>query len=204
MILAILPIIEDKSDFIQSIEASISIGSVLINTILAIMTWGRRPGKESIAFSGHPLGHLMPEDLHIKARGGEVKFIDREIISVQDLYISGRIIIIGDIDVGKTREAYQLLRRALAEDIVRPNIVLTPNPGFLSLTRKDLDKHSFPLLLYLDDFPRRSYFKNLEQLTRILSFFGTQSYVIATARSDQLDEKHLQWLKKEAPQILSF
>ena len=135
--------------------------------------------------------------------GSNVTWIDRGVSKVRDLRAYGRLVIIGPMKIGKTREAYELMRRAVAENLVLESRLYRLNPSYFDLIQdenitfpSDIDREQ-PLLILIDDFPFHYKPDKLEKLGEFLSTLTCckQVYLIATARFDQLTDEHDMWLE---------
>ena len=162
-----------------------------------------------------PLSAITPEELIARlSRGGQVNWMNRGTTNVTNLRKNGRIIIKGRMKLGKTREAIELIRRAINEDLIPKNRVFEPATHFNSLAKegirdsihKKLNPH-MPILLFVDDLPKHySSTNDLERLEGALAGIKicSESYVIATGRSDQFGDIHDQWMKSNHFQVISL
>ena len=147
--------------------------------------------------------HRIRENL---GHGGQVNWIDRGVSHVADLRTYGRVVISGRMKLGKTREAAELIRRAVTEELVPQDRIYEPAPAFRLLTGNTLLTAlrwvltpQLPALLFLDDLPYRFYGDGLEQLEEALAALQEckAAYVVTTARTDQLTEDHQAWLARQ-------
>jgi tetratricopeptide (TPR) repeat protein len=144
-------------------------------------------------------------------RGGKVNWIDRKATTVGDLRTYGRLALVGATNIGKTREAIELIRRAVEDGLVGWDSIIKPNPNIdfanpETLFEKagiDPDK---AIMLLVDDFPYHYSGGKLEQLTRLVSALERcrNLYVITTARSDQIMDEHERWLVNQRFQQIPF
>ena len=139
-------------------------------------------------------------------QGGLVNWIDRGVCNPDLLRQYARIIIVGRMKQGKTREAAELIRQAVLEDLVPTDRVFEPSPAFLFINLDELQAAlergvdpKAPILLFLDDFPRYYFSEGLDRLEKALASLHNcqEVYLVATARIDQLTPEHTAWLEKQ-------
>jgi len=205
IVFAQIPLIEAHSDLIQAIDALVSIVSWVSNLVIVYFLWmSRREGKSKEDWEANPLNSTKPQDLlESMGQGGRVDWIDRGATRIADLRTHGRIVILGRMKAGKTREATELIRRAVAEDIVPLSQIYEPGPAFCFLTKgtvreamlRQLNPH-LPVLFFVDDLPHHFHGAGLERLGESLAALGEckNYYVVVTARTDQLTQEHQTWL----------
>jgi len=150
-----------------------------------------------------------PEEFLLRKMSEEqisINWIDRELITDEMLSTSGLYLFEGRSKIGKTREAAEFIRQLIEDGIVPPkrvfdltkSIGLYPTPGSArtAMIRK-LDFGS-PAVFLLDEITRNINGLARENLAEVLTVIKRCSryYVIATARSDQIDsDKDRLWLK---------
>ncbi|MFN2278452.1 MAG: hypothetical protein ACK2UR_12625, partial [Candidatus Promineifilaceae bacterium] len=148
---------------------------------------------------------LTPDNIrHRRGFGDRVMWINRGITDPDDFTSHQRLLISGPAHIGKTREALELIYRAVKSGMVAEDRVveLSPearisDPHFL---RRELSRQvdpAKPLLLFLDDLPAQygdaDRLSNLEIALQALDEAGAL-YVIATARSQQVTAIVKEWL----------
>jgi len=105
---------------------------------------------------------ITPEEIRARmGRGGRVNWIDRGVTEVAHLRGHGRVVITGRVKVGKTREAVELMRRAVDEDLVPEGQIFELAPAYRLLTEGTLSTalrgavvSDAPVLFLVDDLPR--------------------------------------------------
>ena len=160
---------------------------------------------------GEVLRVITPEEIRARmGRGGRVNWIGRGVTEVAHLRKHGRVAIAGRMKVGKTREAAELMRRAVVEDLVPEGQLFELAPAFRLLTEGALPTAlrrtvtaETPVLFLLDDLPRHFFGQGLARLGEALAVLEecTVCYVVATARSDQLTQAHNTWLDEQGFRI---
>ncbi len=150
-----------------------------------------------------------PEEFLLRKMSEEqisINWIDRELITDEMLRTSGLYLFEGRSKIGKTREAAEFIRQLIEDGIVPPKRVFdltksiglypTPESARTAMNRK-LDFGS-PAVFLLDEITRNINGLPRENLAEVLTVIKRCSryYVIATARSDQIDsDKDRLWLK---------
>lgn len=145
----------------------------------------------------------------------DITWIDRGIITTKDLRDNKFLIITGRMKSGKTREAAELLRRALKEqvfpeaclyDISKGSIDMTPETLRVSLL-KEIDYGS-PPVFYLNQLPKDISVKQLAIYKEYLNAIGKcpRGHFVTTARSDylDLDPKLNDWITKNKGKCLQI
>ena len=216
---ALLLFMKEQSDVFQAID---SILNIVWKLVLALgVIWGviwlglHWPRKQSDTARTEALLHpVTPEDIRNRmGRGGQVEWINRDATDVSSLQAHGRVMITGRMKIGKTREAAELVDRVLALDLVPKDRVFEPGPAFRVLSRESLIETlrgtiapQSPALLFVDDLPFHYFGSGLNQLSDALDVLGEckNSYVVATARDDQLTEAHRDWLEEEGFQVMNL
>jgi tetratricopeptide (TPR) repeat protein len=139
-------------------------------------------------------------------RGGQVDWLDRGATQVADLRSRQRLAIVGRSQSGKTREALELMRRAVQQGLLAEDRILEPGPAFRLLSEEGLRAALRPcpdppaaVLLFVDDLPARFYGRGLKQLDEALAALQEcpLTYVLATARSEQLTADWQAWLGQQ-------
>ncbi|MEJ2301112.1 MAG: hypothetical protein P8Y14_06305 [Anaerolineales bacterium] len=162
-----------------------------------------------------PLHQVAQEALRSQlGRGGQVNWIDRSASSAADLKQKGQLVITGRMKVGKTREAIELIRRAVAEGLVPKERIFIPGWSFIFSNLESFERclnsganQEGSVLVFLDELPLLYGEDELERLGISLDFVSSlakQVYVLATARSDQLRERHKSWLEQRGIEHLNL
>jgi len=149
-----------------------------------------------------PVRPITVEELRQRLQqGGQVNWIDRGATNVGNLRAHGLVVITGRMKSGKTREAVELIRRAVTEELINSGCIFEPSPKFPLVSTDKLQEMmgldlKMPALLFLDDLPYFYTGEMLERLTELLRTMRAckELYVVATARVDQLSEEHESWL----------
>jgi hypothetical protein len=99
-------------------------------------------------------------------KGGAINWIDRNTTDINQLRSNGKVVITGKMKLGKTREALELIQKAIASELIASNRVYKPNALFISpsqeISLSELNiELEHPLLLFIDDLP---YFYSGNQL----------------------------------------
>ena len=148
---------------------------------------------------------LTPDDLRLRRGiGGRVLWINRDVTHPDDLSNNPNILITGQANIGKTREALELIYRVVKSGMVAEEYVFEPGPELRTsdpyLLKRVLSREiklDEPVLLFLDDLPHQfddeQKLRNLEATLQSLQT-GEALYVIATARDEHLTPEHLEWL----------
>ena len=205
-LLSVLPPRSDPEKFINGLEsvANIFYGAItLLVTIIISLTKKKREEKaEETHLRSVSLTELRERP---GKQGGQVNWIDRGATRVGDLRAFGRIIITGHMKMGKTREAVELIQKAVKDDQVKEARIFEPGPTFrffkpnkLQEALKSIDQKE-PILLFLDDFPFHYYGESSRRLSDLLQALKvcTDVLVVATARLDQMTDEHRSWLVKQ-------
>jgi tetratricopeptide (TPR) repeat protein len=157
---------------------------------------------------------ITPEESRARmGRGGRVNWINRGVTEVAQLRGHDRILIAGRMKVGKTREAVELVRRAVDEDLIPETQIFELAPGFRLLAAGALPSvlrrtvaTEIPVLILVDDLPRHCFGQGLARLGEALTVLEacTVCYVVATARSDQLTDAQKTWLDEQGFRIIEL
>jgi hypothetical protein len=190
-----------------------------IQSFLGIIESGQRLARgEKEAFGGpsEPLQSMDLAEYRANLRTSwQVNWIDREATTVDLLAEHRKVVISGRMKVGKTREAIELIERVVRREALelRPDRIFRPGPTFRFINRGSLKEALLrtvdpyaPLLLFLDDFPAHFEDEGLEQLKTALSALQAvkASYVVATARLDQLTGEHEEWLQRNGFHVVEL
>ncbi len=155
----------------------------------------------------NPLRPITLDELMQRfGRSAAINWIDRQITHPDLLYRHHRILITGRMKIGKSREAAELIRRAIAQEVVFENCLYEPAPEFRFLNveslRQALDRSLHPhlsILLLLEDLPQSFADSDLDQLAAALAVLDQvkAAFIIATARLDQLTVAQKKWLERQ-------
>jgi len=203
------------SELLQGFDALINLTMGAVNAILSFLAL--RGSTKPTKMEGAPFpeavqrttGEQIRESLGVR-HGSRVKWVDRGAVAVHQLKSSGdhgRLVIVGRMKVGKTREAAELIRRAVKEELVSEDQIFEPSSAFHYVSSESL-RHSvsrqldakLPILLFVQDLPKHFYGERLDRLDAVLQFLKDEckaSYVLADARADQLTDSHSTWLSEK-------
>ncbi len=182
------------------------------HTVELVQLSRQRPQPERVKLTDL-LHNVSLEDLRdsLLGEGGKVPWVNRDVTNVSLLMRARKIAIIGNDDVGKTREAIELVSQASSEDLFTSKSIYMLSPEYHS-TRSDVLEgiHPFVVLpkesiLLVDDFPKYMQSKrDLEKLARFLQSFGhgQTPYVIIVASEANLSTQHTYWLKENKFKIV--
>jgi len=136
--------------------------------------------------------------------GGQVNWIDRRATDASQLRAHGRLVLVGPTSLGKTREAIELIQRAVKAGVIAPDAIIKPGANIQyaserTLVEKSKINRDKAVLLLVDDFPRHYSGNQLEQLARLLAALQVckESFAIFTARTDQLTDRQSKWLEDQ-------
>jgi tetratricopeptide (TPR) repeat protein len=137
---------------------------------------------------------------------GKITYIPREVTNTILLGQYGKIVITGVQKQGKTREAAELIDQVIKEGKVEADRVFELGPKFAleqteniaSAIRESVNPQS-EVLLFIDDLPRMFDEDGLKKLSECLKALKKckDVFVIATARLEQLQEFHEEWLRTQ-------
>ncbi len=147
-----------------------------------------------------------PEQLRAAlGQGGRISWLDRKTADVGLLAEHGRVILVGPMRAGKTREAVEWTRRAVENELVRADRVFRLLPSFRLLDSDGLAaafeqkaKTREPMLLFLDDLPGGL---SDDLLARIglavrIAEKHCRLYAIASARPEHIRSGLRAWLEQ--------
>jgi hypothetical protein len=209
ILLSILPPTSDKSKFIGDVNTLLSIATTL-NTFLflPLVNWlrGAKNKEQKETADESPVLFLPAADLLEEEKPGvAINWIDRHQTNTGQLHAHGKVAITGHMKIGKTREARELIRRAIAERMITSHRIIVVSSKLEFIDKEKLQgilkrtvNPQLPILLYLDDFTLHFPPTLLEHLSEILKFLSSskEAYVVATGRTDQLTAAHSNWLKQ--------
>lgn len=202
------PIIEANAGLIQAIYSIINIVLVILNLLFIYITWFlRKPDEgEKASISRDPLTKITADHLleQLGQYGSKVPFIDRNAVSISSLRQHGRIVISGQMKIGKSREAIELIKKAIANDLIPHDRIFQLSTSYKFYnpeTLTNLIERSIniqdSILLFIDDFPRfffKDSLRSIEALIAVLSK-GKDFYIIITARDDDITDEHHEWFE---------
>lgn len=172
-----------------------------------VMKWLKLE-KQPTTWDEFPLKGTTPQAIceGLGRYGGRVRWIERGCSDVRQLERHKRVVITGRAKLGKTREAAELMARAVEHDLINEERIFKPGPTLSLLdedslraaVRRGLDATT-PALLFVDDLPRHYSDEGLKRLSAALEIMERCKtlYVVATARSTHLSAAHLSWLKTQ-------
>lgn len=187
---------QEKLEGIKLIIDLINASATLLTTIFLLLL--SKPKEKSF---GNPklLKETSPEKIltdYVSAKPDEISWLDRQILTTSDLRSHPRILLVGRMKSGKTREAAELIRKAISEEILIPsriyditeNIRSFPTLAIQSELDKELDRGT-RVLFYVNDIPKQSTGNQIQVLSTYLKAVEKCSpgYFLATARSDHLE-----------------
>ena len=139
-------------------------------------------------------------------QGGDVNWIDRNDTRVSDIRKHARIIITKLSRLGKTREAAELVRRAIDENLINEENTYKIGTAFRFLDENNLIyallevlNYDAPIMLFIDNLPFNYSGGDLSKLSLLLREISKckDAYVIAVARNDQISTEHRSWFETE-------
>jgi hypothetical protein len=139
--LSTLAFIETHAGLFKGLDALIKILSAFGTLALAYLAWAlgwKKPPDQLRDMP--PLQPVTPGEICARmGRGGQAEWIDRHATLLTHLCRPhGRLIITGRMKIGKTREAAELIRRAVDDDLVPPDRIYEPTPALRLLTGEGL------------------------------------------------------------------
>lgn len=136
--------------------------------------------------------------------GGQVAWIERNLLKPSVLSKHRRIAIVGSPMVGKTRQALELIRRAEGDLIPQGRIFELDHEALKTMGASELQtalrqalQSQTPLLLFIDHL---SFHYSGDALKRLSDGIGAlvkdcpQLYLVITARQEMLEEEHQKFL----------
>lgn len=208
--------IEQKANILGVIDSMIDIGGAILNAVillLVILTGTRliKDDREELAI----VRAVIIDDLQAQlGSGGRVKWIDRAVVTPQDLAEGKKILIVGRANLGKTREAIELVKASVNQaDLVAFNRIYEPAPplflrnptGLRYPIQQHLDLYS-SLLILLDDLPERFPPDRLGLASALLSELDAKGslFVVATADESRINQDYKKWLEKEKFRVVEL
>src|SRR5271157_1018176 len=202
----LLSFFTSNSELIQTIDSAINIISGVSSFILVFLGI-RALTNEKEEKADSPIQPVTTDELRARLGkiGGQVNWIDRGVSRAGDLREHDRIVFTGKMKLGKTREAIELIRRAVDDDQVLENRIFVPSPAFSSLSKEKIQKTlegidpTSPIVIFLDDLPRDYVGEGLDRLAELLRALErcVKVLMVATAREDQLTDGHRSWLRRQ-------
>ncbi len=185
------------------------LGGVLatIKGVADVLKSFKELNKREKTWEEAPLKRTSPEIIRgDMGRGGQVSFINRGATDENLLWRHPKVIITGQMKVGKTREAAEIIQRAIDDDLVAPDQVFEPSQTLRALDssqlvdalRWELDRGK-KILLFIDELPKEIVAGEEEKWDALLKALKRcpDFFVVATGRSDQLTPKQNAWLEKQ-------
>lgn len=208
-LLAQIPALEKRADLIQTIDSIFSIVAWIVNLGMGYLLWlTHQQQEERRTDELAPLRATTWQTIRERSpQGARVAWIDRSATDANKWRAQPRLALIGLSGEGKSREAAELIRRAVEFDLVAETGVFEPNRDFLhagaALTIAVLEKVVEPTqraCLFIDDLHSYSA-AMLEQLATLLALYTPPQldhrYVIATVRSDLVSAEQQEWLTQQ-------
>ena len=158
-----------------------------------------------------PLLKTSPEKIREgMGHGGQVTYINRGEFDSNLLYKNPKVIVTGPMKIGKTREAAEIIERAINDDLVTEEQIYEPGKtlraldtaGLAEALRWEFDTGK-RALLFIDELPKEIRVGEEEKWSALLKAFERcpEHYIVATGRSDQLTITQRKWLAKEGIKI---
>ncbi|MCA9947535.1 MAG: hypothetical protein KC449_28845, partial [Anaerolineales bacterium] len=214
-ILARFVVIEERSGLLEGLSAIVGFATLAGNGIVAYFLWLTRTKRpDGGSQQTKPIEPITTAKLReeLGAWGGSVAWVNRGDTRAQDLNIHQRMAIVGRMKLGKTREAIELIDRAIARDIILPTCIYRPTNELWQASSAQINSFvqqsvavNQPVLLFVDDLPAHFKETSLEQLTELIKCLtqtGRSFYLLATIRTDQWELAHRQWLEKQNVHLL--
>lgn len=201
-------IIENNADLIQAIDSIIKIVLVILNLIFIYLAWILRKPDESkdALIKNEPLTQVSTDHLQeqLGQFGSKVPYIDRNAVSISSLRKHGRIVITGQMKIGKSREAIELIKKAIANDLIPNYRIYQLSPSYKLLTletlsnliERSINVHN-PILIFIDDFPRYFFKDGLRLIEALIAVMSKSKdfYIVITARDDDITDEHHEWFE---------
>lgn len=159
------------------------------------------------ALNQAPLISISTEQLVARlGTSAQIDYIDRHATSLDLLNTHGRLVITGPMNIGKTREAIELISQVVKRDLVAADRLFMPSPfgwkqseDITNLLLSSAAAYA-PMLLFIDDlpkhFPDENALTKLEEGIKTIRQTARTVYVITTSRNDKLSEIHQAWLTR--------
>ena len=199
--------VKKQSEFIQALDSLTNLITWGVNLILVVVNLLVGKSKEKENYKESPLVQISLDQLiaRLGQYGGKVPWVDRGTVTITDLRKDGRIAILGQMKIGKTREAIELIRRAISNDLFSGERIFQLSPSFRFYSPLELKYFvertinlEEPILLFIDDFSHLSD-ESLLLLDEVISVLETckEFYFLVTSREDQISEGDMKWLKRQ-------
>ena len=143
---------------------------------------------------------------------GKVKFINRGATNRNSLIYHNKIIIIGKMKAGKTREAAEIIDWAITDNLINEDQIYIPKKVMWSLENSQLKSKiktqaaGKKLLVFLDEMARELEYFEEEKWEALFNALKccSEHFVVATGRSDKLNRDRIEWLKKQGFEIVEL
>ncbi|MCI0399329.1 MAG: hypothetical protein L0322_30945 [Chloroflexi bacterium] len=182
------------------------IGAALADIFLPL--WDRLKSPEPAALprlsESKPIRRVDYETLVARlGRSGRIPWVDRGSTSARTLRIHGQVAIVGWMKSGKTREAAELIRSALAEDLItvvyEPTsaLDLIPQELLTAAAIAEVDEHERSLF-FVDELGLRPEKERLERLSTCMESIRQvrpDIYFLITIQRERLTAAFETWLK---------
>lgn len=128
-LLAQAPALEKRADLIQTIDSIVNMLAFIVNLILGYLLWLTRKEQDKRRDDElSPLRTITWQTLRDRSPlGAPIQWIDRGATDANELRAQPRVALIGLSGEGKSREASELIRRAVELDLVAETKVFEPN-----------------------------------------------------------------------------
>ena len=188
---------------VAAITGTLAIAIAIINVLNGL----KKLKKREKAWEESPLRKTTAEKLKTAlGRGGYVSYINRNNTDDNLLFQHSKVVITGSMKAGKTREAIEVIERALRDDLVSSDQIYEPGQTLRALDQSGLKEAlkweldtGQRVLIFIDDLPKEIAIDDAEKWSSLFEACERcpEYYVVATARSDQLTNEQKKWLKQE-------
>jgi len=184
---------------------------LIIKGVVDILEGWKKLRKREKEWEEAPLWKTSPEKIRDgMGRGGQVTYINRGVFDSNLLWENPRVVITGPMKIGKTREAAEIIERAINDDLVSEDQIYEPGQtlraldaaGLAEALRWEFDTGK-RALLFIDELPKEIRVGEEEKWSALLKAFERcpEHYIVATGRSDQLTITQRKWLEKEGIRV---
>ncbi len=208
--LPLIPFINEESKlFIKFIDEKASLLQLIISIVMFIIVFLvpiKINYKKLINYfvSEVPLKNITVNELILSLGkwGSQIKWVDRNIISLNEIQSKRKIVFIGDSKVGKNREAIQSIIKIIDNDIVLQQNIYEFSYLLERFNEMKLKKWLFgkkSLILYIDDlslYYDPKALRNLDTLLEIIEKSCPKIYLFTTINEDKYTDVHQDWIEK--------
>ncbi len=187
------------SDFLKWSIPVFTAGIVAIITFTNFLVPPSPPSGGGVDNTDRILRQTTPEQLikdYVPAYDQKITWIDRGALTADQLHIDHKILLVGRMNSGKSREIAEFIRKRLEDGTFISPCVYDITGGMSALdpklitetVRNKLDPGQ-RVVFYVNDLPRQASEKQLEVLDAYLKELKgcSPGYFLATARSDHLE-----------------